>query len=185
MPGKLSEDILMIFAKKYHININQELKNELITRIRNHFPSSQKMHESLEYFIKSHPYPPATKNVKKIILPTKKITKIQPYRLITVLPQSETHIMIVWNISDQEEIPQKAWQIKNSFGLDICVTKNTRSVIIPKTFIKGFCFQLFAVHDDYKVLYAEYEAAPDSMILFDSNTYQVSSHSSDNHFRKV
>ncbi|MGL4388761.1 MAG: hypothetical protein ACRCTJ_05160, partial [Brevinema sp.] len=133
MPGKLSEDILMIFAKKHHIKINKQTKDDLITRIRNHFPSIQKMHESLYSLLKTHPYPPSIRKVKRIILPFKNISHIQSYHPITVLPQSDSHIMIIWNVSFDEELPEKAWQIKDSFGLDIILPRYSRSVIIPIT----------------------------------------------------
>ncbi|MGL4561195.1 MAG: hypothetical protein ACRCV0_02750 [Brevinema sp.] len=186
MSIKLSKDALKEFAKKHNISIENDTKEHLLTKIKKHFPTLQQTKEFIKYFFSQDQS--EEKKMKKILLPIKKTYRIQSYPHITLLPQSDSHIMIVWNISSDDELPMKAWQIKDELGLDIYLPSTSRSIILPKAMIPSLRFQLYIVYENDKRLYAEYDGSTNNPLLFQCDNHQTFTHrvsnSSHNHFRR-
>ncbi|MGL4562282.1 MAG: hypothetical protein ACRCVW_00305 [Brevinema sp.] len=186
MSIKSSKDALKEFAKKHNISIENETKEHLLTKIKKHFPNLQQTKEFIKYFFSQDQS--EEKTMKKILLPIKQTYHIQSYPHITLLPQSDSHVMIVWNISSDDELPMKAWQIKDELGLDIYLPSTSRSIILPKDMIPNLRFQLYIVYENDKRLYAEYDGSTNNHLLFQYDNHQTFTHkisnSSHNHFRR-
>lgn len=98
----------------------------------------------------------SNQSFEKIKLPTQDL-KINFDNTITILPQSNESILIVWNASSTEDEQLKAWQISNTFGLNILIPNYSRSLFINIAMLEKLDFSLYKIYqNNTKVLFTKY-----------------------------
>ncbi|MDK2818078.1 MAG: hypothetical protein KFW21_01340 [Spirochaetota bacterium] len=98
----------------------------------------------------------SNQSFEKIKLPTQDL-KINFDNTITVLPQSNESILIVWNADSTEDEQLKAWQISNKLGLNILIPNYSRSLFINIAMLEKLDFSLYKIYqNNTKVLFTKY-----------------------------
>lgn len=198
MPSRLSKQELIKFAKMNNITMNPDIsKEKLLNLITDKLDSKNSLNTLMGQFlhlVSKKSLLDTKENKHEVKLPINAISKIHSYPKITVLPQSDSHVLIVWNVTAEEELKFKAWQLKNEFGLDIYLPNYTSSLLILKSWIPYLRFQLFKINfDDTKILFSEYDGSDQELITryseeIHSNSihqqYLVNNNSSDNNFNR-
>ena len=95
--------------------------------------------------------------VKKVEVPTKNM-HVQFNDHITVLPQSNNTVLIVWNADPNGDDQVKAWKLSNRLGLDILLPAYSRSLFIDISLLALLDFALYKIyHNETKELFAVYQ----------------------------
>ncbi len=76
---------------------------------------------------------------------------------ITVLPQSNESVLIIWNADPAGDEQIKAWKISNELGLDLLLPSYSRSLFINIAVLEKLDFHLYKIYqNNTQELFTEY-----------------------------
>lgn len=170
--SSLKKDQLITLAKQENILISSKMtKAQIITLLENTktpiptLAKSKNVKDSKDSIHKTKANLNESKKLVKdsffdpktiIPIPTKNIS-IQFNDTITVLPQADNRVLIIWNADPQDDSCIKAWQITNKLGLDILLPAYARSLFIDVSLLEKLDFSLYYIHlNSSKTLFKSY-----------------------------
>ena len=108
---------------------------------------------------KSTPKTESPSNLKKVSRIKHPVQDMQIYfdNTITVLPQSNESVLIIWNADPSGDEHIKAWKISNDLGLDLLLPSYARSLFVNISVLEKLDFHLYKIYqNNTQELFTEY-----------------------------
>ena len=108
---------------------------------------------------KSAPKTESPSNLKKASKIKHPVQDMQIYfdNTITVLPQSNESVLIIWNADPSGDEQIKAWKISNDLGLDLLLPSYARSLFVNISVLEKLDFHLYKIYqNNAQELFTEY-----------------------------
>lgn len=184
----LTKTDLLQLAEVYKITVSSKmLKQELIDLISPKHTALSDSTKKTETTSKptTLKITPLSKSTEKIESPSKSkkqnkikhpVQDIKIYfdNTITVLPQSNESVLIIWNADPSGDEQIKAWKISNDLGLDLLLPSYSRSLFVNIAVLEKLDFHLYKIYqNNTQELFTEYN--DDKILMYHGN------HHSDTH----
>jgi len=128
-------------ASKINFNIPLIINNDILSKLKQYLIKKENIIHKLK-----------KRSIQRIQPPSNYIT-LKQQNHITILPQSENKVLVIWNAPNNIEARNKAWQITNDFGLDILLPNYARSTFININLLKNHLFYIHNIINTEKKVY--------------------------------